>query len=1102
MNSNLEPHPESMRPSVSSAPTRNRAVRRHGLSRLSFFWPVWPVLLALALGCSAESRLGRHLERAERFYQQKSYREAELEYMSVLQIDPNHRLAIERLGAIFYEQGQTPRALAAFAKTKELQPENYEARLKLARLFLLLGQPQFARQEATAVLDAQPGNAQALLLVADAIAKKEDIADTETRLSQFQEKNGDSAAVRICLGRMALIQGDLGTAETQLLQAQTMDPKSSLAHLGLGTLRWAQRDPEAADSLFAKAAELEPTDWNIRLKRGEFKLLTGKPLEARQIAEPLLQGAPRHLPALTLLARVAFAERKYDECATLAQRILEQKAADPEAMLLRAQSSLENGDVPEAIRRFELVRDQYPKIPQFHYQLALAYARGNRAADALSSAKQAVSLQPHYDDAVLLSASLSAQAQDYTTAANLLSDLITRSPKVERAYPMLADVNRAQGLPDQALTVCEVWREQFPSSPQAFFATGMIQLQQQKSMEAKEAFEAALRLSPGFLPAAEQLIDFDLREKNYAAALARAEQLSGAEPAKAGAFLLLAKVHLAQGHSDVAEQALLKVLELEPGSTAGGVLLAQLYVRSNKRAEAVERLQTLVEKNPRDWGSFLLLGIVQQELKDYAKARASYEQVIKLNPNSAAALNNLAYVCVERLNDLNQGLSCAQKARQLAPEDPSIADTLGWAYCHQGEYGLALSLLREAAGKLPLNPEVQFHLATAHYMMGDEAEARAAFQRVLSSGAEFTGRPAAERRLWVLNLDPRTAGADDIARLKGYNDSGDVMALIRLGAVAEREGDPDQALALYQAAVKANSKSPALLLRLANFHSEVRHDAAEALAQGKLAVELAPRDPAVRHRVGQLAYHARDYRVAYSLLQESARERQSDPEVLFDLALAAYQQSHLAEAEQTMRRALEASSTFSRAAAARQFLELLTFARDPAVAAQHQGRIQEWLQAEPESVPVLAAAGAWREHAGQHAEARDIYETRLLKQNPEFGPAWRRLAELYAGPLQNDAKAFEAGQKARTAFPADAELATLLGKTAFRRQDFSTAIVLLTESAQQRPQDSEVFYTLGMAHHGLNQKEPARVALRKALALNLDPTLAQKASQVIAQLGD
>ena len=1059
------------------------------------------VLLAVAVGtgCSGEGAKVRHLEAAERYFQEKRFAEARLEYINVLQLEATNVVALERLGTICYDQGQTHQAFGLLLKAKSLGLTKAGSRLKLARLLLSVGEVDKARDEATAVLASSPENDEALLLLGDAIAKPAQLEETEAQLRALLAQNPNRAATHVALGKLALMRGDGAACAAELNKAVELEPKSTVAHLALAGLAWSQGNVTNAHEQFKTAVELAGDDWPIRLKWAEFKFRTGDPGEAVRIVQSIIETAPKNIPALLGLARMTLAQGKPEESLAYSQRILDDKVPEFEAMQLHAQAVLAKGDVPQATKEFEQLRDKLPKVPQMHYNLALAYLKSKRIPEASATLRQAIALDPNFVDAVLLEAQLSIRQRDFASGVKAVSDLLTRSPKAERAYPVLAEAYRSQGALDQALNTCQRWMELFPSTPQAPFFRGLIFRQQQRNADARKAFEAALRLAPGYVSAVEQLVDLDLRDKQPAAALQRAEEFVKHAPQAPQAWLLLAKVRLAQNSSADAEIAMQKALELDPGSSAAGMLLAQLYVRSNRQAEALKRLEDLVAKKPNDWAPLSLLALIQQETKDYPKARASYERVIQLNPQAASAFNNLAYLCLEHFNDLEAAYTHAQKAKDLAPEDPSIADTFGWVLFHRREYPWALAALQEAAVKMPSQPEVQFHLAMAQDRMGEEDDARGSFRRVLDLDKDSAVRTNAEERLWILNLEPAKAGPGDTQKLQRLlaADPNDVVVLLRSAAIADQQGALDQALDYFSRAAKANPRAPTVLLKLGRFYSERLHQPAKALEQGNLALKLAPADPVVARVVGRIALDAGDDKRAYTLLQDSAKS--DDAEALFDLAQASYRVSRSAQAHDLGRRVVDAKAAFPRQEIAARFLDMLALSEDPVKAAQSRARIEQIVQVDPDHLPALMALAVAQEQAQRYGEAKQLLEDRVLKGHPDFALGWRKLAFLYGERLGDEDKAFAAGIKAREAFPEDPALARMLGKIAYRRQNYTAAVQFLRTSLEKGREDAELYFYLGMAQNGLKQSDQSRTSLKKALALNLDPKLAQEANRVIKE---
>ena len=68
----------------------------------------------------------------------------------------------------------------------------------------------------------------------------------------------------------------------------------------------------------------------------------------------------------------------------------------------------------------------------------------------------------------------------------------------------------------------------------------------------------------------------------------------------------------------------------------------------------------------------------------------------------------------------------------------------------------------------------------------------------------------------------------------------------------------------------------------------------------------------------------------------------------------------------------------------------------------------------------------------------------MLNHYPDFAPAQKQLALLYAKDPNNDAKAYPLAVKALQAFPDDPEIARALGLIVFRQGDYSRAASLLT----------------------------------------------------------
>jgi Flp pilus assembly protein TadD len=89
-------------------------------------------------------------------------------------------------------------------------------------------------------------------------------------------------------------------------------------------------------------------------------------------------------------------------------------------------------------------------------------------------------------------------------------------------------------------------------------------------------------------------------------------------------------------------------------------------------------------------------------------------------------------------------------AKERAPDDPRVSDTLGWILYKRGIYQSALGYLKDSAAKLPNNPQVQYHLGMAYAQVGDKDNARKALTAATSAPSDFSGKDEARKTLAAL----------------------------------------------------------------------------------------------------------------------------------------------------------------------------------------------------------------------------------------------------------------------------------------------------------------------------------------------------------------
>ena len=1068
----------------------------------------WRKLLVMALcavlsaGCTDASKARRLLAAAQRDFQSQKYDAAEIEYESVLRLSPLNPVAIRQLGLLYFEEGR-PRASVYLEKAAQLEPRNSEVQLKLAETYGTRGMPKEGAGLLESVLRAEPANEHALVLLAQ-MSSTNDLPSLRERLkTQLREGARGAAACHVALGWVDLRTEKISDAEADFQKASALDPKLASAYQGAAVVCALRKDAKGVGQALKAAAQLSPLRSAARLKYVDFMMQTGAVEDGKKMLRDITRQAPDYMPAWIYLMKVSFAEHKYDECKTAVESILARDNFNFDAMMQSGAIALAQRDVTKALSTYQRVDELYKKQPQpqVKYQLALAYLLKNQKEMAMANLDDALALDRNYSPAVLLLAELNLRTGNLSESDRLLTQLIKNHPENAQAQLALAETYLAQRRPDKALEVYQKMTRLFPKNAEIPRRVGSVFQQQGDTARARAALERSLSLAPDYLPTLQEITELDASEHHYDEAHRRLDGITEKYPKAAQPLLLQGEIYWKEGRTNQAEAAFTKAIELNPQLPIAYLSLARLYLASHQEQQALDRLSALVSKG--DIEFLLEIGEIYQEAGSYEQARAAYEKLLAARPNSATAMNNLAYLDSEFLHQVDPALQLAEKARELQPDDPNIADTLGWILFKKHEYAHALSVIRESAEKQPNNPEVQLHLGLAYYMMGEEEPARVCLQRALASHAEFPGKDSLRRRLEILDTDPNHATPAVIqdwqTRLR--QDPQDPVLLNRLALFQEQHGDAQKAADSLQALISINTQDWHAMIRLSRLYADRLNEPRKALELAKSAHTLAPNDGGASAMLGELLFRSGDYPWAVSLLEQAANQSPNQPLLFHHLALACYAAGRAADADAAMRKALRQDDTPADLDRAKQFLALRAAAANDTQAQASAALARGILEKDPNDVPALMVSARLAQGRGAVDEARQICQ-KVLSIYPLFAPAMRQLAILYSrSPIAGDMdKAYEWGEKARASMPDDVELAKTLGVLAYERKDYSRSLLLLRQSDQKAGNDGEVLYYLGMDYYQLKQAKQCKQALQRALDLRVPDTLSSQARRILAEL--
>jgi tetratricopeptide (TPR) repeat protein len=296
-----------------------------------------------------------------------------------------------------------------------------------------------------------------------------------------------------------------------------------------------------------------------------------------------------------------------------------------------------------------------------------------------------------------------------------------------------------------------------PSSPDVHFQMGLVDLAENKYKEAEEAFRKTYQLNPNNSRGLMGMVETAMAQNKPDEALQLLRAESEKNPSNLDLHLALGKTAARAGKYDVAQDEFNRVLNaLDKNSRARGdvyTLLGETCRKKGDDAGAVAALQKAREVLPDNIMVISTLALTLDHSGHWNEARQMYEAALKLDPDNGIAMNNLAFLMAEHNGDLDDALTKGTRAKQLLPNIPEVADTLGWIYLKKNLADNAIEIFRDLVKKAPYQATFRFHLGMALSQKGDKPKAI----KELNDALKYN--PPKEERDKIQSLLSRLQGA-------------------------------------------------------------------------------------------------------------------------------------------------------------------------------------------------------------------------------------------------------------------------------------------------------------------------------------------------------
>jgi tetratricopeptide (TPR) repeat protein len=380
---------------------------------------------------------------------------------------------------------------------------------------------------------------------------------------------------------------------------------------------------------------------------------------------------------------------------------------------------------------------------------------------------------------------------------------------------------------------------------------------------------------------------------------------------------------MAQGKTEQARSAFLKVLAANPHHANANLQLAELAIAAKQGAGALKYLDQLsredgaspevavqraralkltgqakaagdllaeVEKNSgKDPAIAFSIGMVLAEWQRYAEAEQAFSRVLDTDPTNFDILYNLG-LAAQHAGHLERAVQLYQVALRQRPDDADCLFNLASIYVQTGHSDEAVVPLMQAHKAAPERTDILLALAQTSQDLDFYADAVTAIDEYL----KMKPQDDVARGFCLIRSTSLDKGLEDL-RWYVQKHPKDARGLYELG-IGETVREPDKALEHFSEAIAIDPQfNAARLARAALYYQDGK--AQESVADLELVLKTDPNDFRALDALGQDYMHLEQFQKAAEILARAYKLTPKDAKVLSHYSRVLYRLGRKEEAD-------------------------------------------------------------------------------------------------------------------------------------------------------------------------------------------------------------
>ena len=745
-------------------------------------------------------------------------------------------------------------AVKTLETATEKYPESFAVKINLAKMLVANGHADEGRTMLETLAIENPDDVTVQMSLAQLYVKIERYDLALLTLETIRDKNPENAKPYFLLAQLALRKNHPDQAKEILLDAE----KAGVLDSGLFRMHamifHRQGDSDGALKYFQKATEVA-TGNNRQMNQMilvDYYSFLKNYKAAQEILETIIAEGSTRKGLKSKVVELFLAQGEFDQAKSSVEALLKEDSSDARGHFLKGLMMMKEKDVVDARDHFSKAKELAPNAAENQFLYGLTFMEESQDI-SITEISEALKKNPNMWKARMALAQLLAKKGDLQGSLDELDKVIEKQPEDIKAKVFRISVLLKMKNPKEALADAQFLVDAQPEVSWHSFRLAEIYFFTREFDKALPLYEKLQEEKIESVQLLERIVAINMLKKQPETAMEKVDAFLAKFPENTPVVLVKAKIYLSQGFKDLAENVLLP--EADKGKlVAPAIMLAELYKAEKEDAKAVQYYEQALKLAPDNVGLMMKLADFHLKKKDYSLAIENYEKILKQKDDYLPAMNNLAYLYSDKGTNLDRALELANAVSKKLPNNPDVADTLGWIFVKKQVYSQADPYLQIAIAAKPDNPTILYHMGMLRFGQKNIQDAEELLTDAIKKGISGT------------ELENAKDALDKLKQSKVKYEK----------ALAEKEsGNADQAIVLFEEILGSDGFSSDAAASLAMLYAEQNIDITKALELAQKAYDVQPLNPHVADALGWVYYYQGSLLMAKQYVEQAIESDES-----------------------------------------------------------------------------------------------------------------------------------------------------------------------------------------------------------------------------------